>query len=114
MFSIRFFLPCFATIYAVPKTELIGDTNRYVKEGSKVSLHCVVTGAIDPPLYIIWYHSSQQVFPDNRRGWRTDIIRNSPESESSGHSTVSEFNFSCCFFYIFVEIKLESIFRLVL
>lgn len=79
----------------MPKTELIGDTNRYVKEGSKVSLHCVVTGAIDPPLYIIWNHGGQQVFADNRRGWRTEIIRNSPESDLSGHSTVCDY--TMCF-----------------
>lgn len=84
----------------MPKTELIGDTNRYVKEGSKVSLHCVVTGAIDPPLYIIWYHGGQQVFPDNRRGWRTEIIRNTPDSDLSEHSTVCGYIFWWCFEYV--------------
>lgn len=74
---------------AVPKTEMIGDSSRYVKEGSKVSLHCIVTGALDPPLYIIWYHGVDQLFPDNKRGWRTDINRDNLESNTS-HGTVSE------------------------
>lgn len=65
--------------------------NRYVKEGSKVTLHCVVTGAIDPPLYIIWYHGAQQIFPDNKRGWRTEISRNNLDNESTSHSTVSPY-----------------------
>lgn len=73
----------------MPRTELIGDTNRYVKEGSKVTLHCIVSGALDPPLYIFWYHGIQQIFPDNRRSWRTDINRNSLESDQT-QSTVSE------------------------
>lgn len=58
---------------AVPKTEPIGDTIRYVKEGSRVTLHCVISGAIDPPLYVIWYHGQQQIFPDNPRHWKTEV-----------------------------------------
>lgn len=58
---------------AVPKTEPIGDTVRYVKEGSRVTLHCVISGAIDPPLYVIWYHGQQQIFPDNPRHWKTEV-----------------------------------------
>ncbi|KAJ6635063.1 Zwei Ig domain protein zig-8, partial [Pseudolycoriella hygida] len=65
----------------VPRTELIGDSNRYVKEGSKVTLHCIVSGALDPPLYIFWFHGSEQIYPDNRRSWKTDINRNSLESD---------------------------------
>lgn len=67
---------------------MIGDTSRYVKEGSKVSLHCIVTEAIEPPLYIIWYQGGSQIFPDNRRGWRTDINRESVEANPA-HGTVS-------------------------
>lgn len=60
-------------LFSVPKTEPIGDTNRYVKEGSRVALHCVISGAIDPPLYVIWYHGQQQIFPENSRHWKTEI-----------------------------------------
>lgn len=63
----------FSCLFAVPKTEPIGDTVRYVKEGSRVALHCVISGAIDPPLYVIWYHGQQQIFPDNTRQWKTEI-----------------------------------------
>lgn len=51
----------------------MGDTVRYVKEGSRVTLHCVISGAIDPPLYVIWYHGQQQIFPDNPRHWKTEV-----------------------------------------
>lgn len=60
-------------ICTVPKTEPMGDTVRYVKEGSRVTLHCVISGAIDPPLYVIWYHGTQQIFPDNPRHWKTEV-----------------------------------------
>ena len=59
--------------YAVPKTEPMGDIVRYVKEGSRVTLHCVISGAIDPVLYVIWYHGDQQIFPDNQRNWKTEV-----------------------------------------
>lgn len=79
----------------MPRTELIGDTNRYVKEGSKVTLHCIVSGALDPPLYIFWFHGNEQIYPDNRRSWKTEINRNSLESDHT-QSTVSGENY----FYI--------------
>lgn len=46
----------------VPRTELIGDPDRYVKAESTVILRCVVRGALEPPAYIIWYHGSKQLF----------------------------------------------------
>lgn len=69
---------------------MIGESSRYVKEGSKVSLHCIVTEALEPPLYIIWYHNDQQLFSDNNRGWRTDISREGVEPNPS-HGTVHTF-----------------------
>lgn len=59
--------------FAVPKTEPMGDIVRYVKEGSRVTLHCVISAAIEPPLYVIWYHGHQQIFPDNQRNWKTEV-----------------------------------------
>lgn len=65
----------------MPKTELIGDTVRYVKEGSRVALHCVVSGAIEPPLYVIWYHGPQQIFPENMRHWTTEISHHNEDAD---------------------------------
>ena len=67
----------------VPRTELIGETNRYVKAGSSVAIRCVVRGALEPPSYVIWYFGSEQLFADNQFGWqmRTD--------EGDSQSTVS-------------------------
>lgn len=62
----------------------MGDTVRYVKEGSRVTLHCVISGAIDPPLYVIWYHGQQQIFPDNPRNWKTEVSHQDVHSTKSG------------------------------
>lgn len=79
-------------LFIVPKTEPIGDPVRYVKEGSRVALHCVISGAIDPPLYVIWYHYTQQIFPDNVRQWRTEISHQQPPISKSMTSNQSAEN----------------------
>lgn len=63
-------------IYAVPRTEVIGDSDRYVKAGSTVNLRCVIRGAIEAPLYIIWYHGAQQILPDNKYGYQMQMMKN--------------------------------------
>lgn len=32
-------------------------------------------GAIEPPLYIIWYHGAQQILPDNKHGYRMQMTK---------------------------------------
>ncbi|XP_030562516.1 uncharacterized protein LOC115763880 [Drosophila novamexicana] len=60
-----------------PKTELIGDQSRFVKAGSKVALHCIVRGTLDPPRYIIWFRGQKKISDsDERTGWYTQIDRN--------------------------------------
>ncbi|XP_034486162.1 uncharacterized protein LOC117790728 [Drosophila innubila] len=60
-----------------PKTELIGDQNRFVKAGSKVALHCIVRGTLDPPKYIIWFRGQKKISEsDERTGWYTQLDRN--------------------------------------
>lgn len=68
----------------MPRTELIGEPNRYVKAGSRVAIRCVIRGALEPPSYVIWYFGAEQIFADNHFGWemRTD--------EGDSQSTVSE------------------------
>lgn len=69
--------------FAVPRTELIGEPNRYVKAGSRVAVRCVIRGALEPPSYVIWYFGAEQIFPDNKYGWKMQT------EEGDSHSTVS-------------------------
>lgn len=62
-----------------------------------MTLHCIVSGALDPPLYIFWFHGSEQIYPDNRRSWKTDINRNSLESDHTQSTVCEEKKFS--FYY---------------
>lgn len=75
--------PCFHCIrltltpsaFVEPKTELIGESTRHVKAGSQVKLRCIISQALEPPLFINWFYNQKQIYLHNRRGWRTEIER---------------------------------------
>lgn len=61
---------------AVPKTEMVGETIRYVKGGSNVILRCIVKDAIEPPIYISWFYNGHQIYNENNHGWKMTFERN--------------------------------------
>ncbi|XP_023178899.2 uncharacterized protein LOC111604892 [Drosophila hydei] len=76
-----------------PKTELIGDKQRFVKAGSRVELHCIVRGTLEAPKYIVWYRENQQVMSENEasgidNGWYTQIDRNIFGSTEHNRNTI--------------------------
>ncbi len=75
--------------HSVPRTELIGDPDRYVKVGSSVVLHCVVRGALEPPSYIIWYHDALQLLNDNPQKWKIKLDKGQPDSDGDIPNVVS-------------------------
>lgn len=46
---------------SVPKIEILGEADMYVKTGSNVSLKCVITQSLEEPAYIFWYHDGERV-----------------------------------------------------
>lgn len=74
----------------VPKTELVGEQIRYVKDGSNAILRCVVRGALESPIYISWFYGSKQIYNDSPRGWKITLERDVLDNEHDGsHSSVS-------------------------
>ncbi|XP_054086692.1 uncharacterized protein LOC105208465 isoform X1 [Zeugodacus cucurbitae] len=71
-----------------PKTELIGESTQHVTTGSEVKLRCIITQALDPPVFINWFHNQKQIYLHSRRGWRTEIER--VELPISDFSTTSD------------------------
>ncbi|XP_020818549.1 hemicentin-2 [Drosophila serrata] len=71
----------------VPRTEILGEPDRYVKAGSNVVLRCIVRGALEPPTFIMWYHGAEQLAADSRRH-RTQLDPNLPEASGDGQSTI--------------------------
>lgn len=76
-----------------------------MKAGSTVNLRCIIRGAIEPPLYIIWYHGAQQILPDNKYGYQMQMVKNTggvggngfdgnalPGAGSDGQRSVSSMN----------------------
>lgn len=49
-------------------TEITGDSDRYVKAGSNVTLTCIVSAYIEAPRFIIWYQDATKILPENYRG----------------------------------------------
>lgn len=45
----------------VPKIEILGESDVYVKTDSPVSLKCVITQSLEEPAYIFWYHDGERV-----------------------------------------------------
>ncbi|CAD6991059.1 unnamed protein product [Ceratitis capitata] len=70
----------------LPRTEIVGGPERLVKAGSTVVLRCIVRGALEPPTFIMWYHSTEQITGDSVR-YRTQVDRNIPDIEGDSHST---------------------------
>ncbi|KAK6631489.1 hypothetical protein RUM44_006016 [Polyplax serrata] len=51
----------------LPKIEILGESDMYVKSGSTVSLKCVITQSLEEPAYIFWYHDNERVLDYDRR-----------------------------------------------
>lgn len=62
-------------IISVPRTELIGNADQYVKTGSAVHLQCIIFGAIEPTTYIMWYHDALPILADNKLGYKMHLIK---------------------------------------
>ncbi|XP_046399959.1 hemicentin-1-like [Ischnura elegans] len=50
----------------VPKIEIMGESDIYVKTGSTVNLKCVITQSLEEPAYIFWYHDGERVLNYDR------------------------------------------------
>lgn len=59
----------------MPRTELIGNADQYVKTGSAVHLQCIIFGAIEPTTYIMWYHDALPILADNKLGYKMHLIK---------------------------------------
>lgn len=92
------------SLVVVPRTELIGEPNRYVKTGSRVAIRCVIRGALEPPSYVIWYFGSEQLFADNQFGWQMRM------DEGDSQSTVSQtcYDFRCTRGYWCTKLNFDS------
>lgn len=88
----------------VPKIEILGESDMYVKSGSTVSLKCVITQSLEEPAYIFWYHDNERVLDYDRRYKDIRVERVGPDTtvgtlilyqatkEDSGNYTCSPSN----------------------
>ncbi|XP_049822414.1 hemicentin-2-like [Aethina tumida] len=83
----------------VPKIEIPGGNERFVKTGSPVQLKCVITQSLEEPAYIFWYHNGERVLKNDirmeREGSETTVstlIIYHTRHEDSGNYTCSPSN----------------------
>lgn len=67
----------------MPKIEIVGESDLYVKAGSTVSLKCVITQALEEPAYIFWYHNDERVLNYDRSLVEIRMERLAPDTTVS-------------------------------
>lgn len=60
-------------IFAEPTIHFQGDTNQHIKDGSEMTLKCVIKDAIEAPLFVNWFHNQQPIYLPNSLGWQSKI-----------------------------------------
>lgn len=58
-----------------PRTAIVGPATRHVKAGSEVKLHCIISQALEPPLFINWFRNQKQIYLHEYPSWRSEIER---------------------------------------
>lgn len=88
----------------MPKIEIIGDRDRFVRTGSTVSLRCVINQSLEAPSYLFWYHKGDQVLSDRygkldihpptqtENGFGSSLVIHNARPEDSGNYTCSPSN----------------------
>lgn len=70
-------------LFSVPKIEILGESDIYVKTGSMVTLKCVITQSLEEPTYIFWFHDNDRVIEFNKNILDIRTERTSADSTTS-------------------------------
>jgi len=62
-------------VVVTPRVRLLAEPDIHVKEGSEVSMNCVVSNTVAPLPFITWLHDTQVV--ESRAGVRLELVQNS-------------------------------------
>lgn len=60
-------------IFTEPTIHFQGDTNQHIKDGSEMTLKCVIKDAIEAPLFVNWFYNQQPIYLPNGLGWQSKI-----------------------------------------
>ncbi|XP_061719691.1 hemicentin-2-like [Cydia pomonella] len=64
----------------VPKIEIAGEAEVFVRAGSTVRVTCVITQALEEPAYIFWYHNGARVLDYDRSARDIRMERRAPDT----------------------------------
>lgn len=74
-------------VLAVPKIEIAGEAEVFVRAGSTVRVTCVITQALEEPAYIFWYHNGERVLNYDRSLVEIRMERLAPDTTVRSHIT---------------------------
>lgn len=64
----------------MPKIEIAGEAEVFVRAGSTVRVTCVITQALEEPAYIFWYHNGARVLDYDRAARDIRMERRAPDT----------------------------------
>ncbi|XP_066247056.1 lachesin-like [Euwallacea similis] len=67
----------------IPKIEITGKPDMFVKMGSSVQLKCVITQSLEEPSYIFWYHDGERVLTYDKSAVDIRAEREGPDTTVS-------------------------------
>ncbi|XP_076262187.1 lachesin-like isoform X2 [Rhynchophorus ferrugineus] len=67
----------------VPKIEILGESDMFVKMGSAVQLKCVITQSLEEPAYIFWYHDGERVLKYDKNAIDIKLDQEGPDTTVS-------------------------------
>ncbi|KAL5273751.1 hypothetical protein ACFFRR_000474 [Megaselia abdita] len=56
-----------------PTIHFQGDTNQHIKDGSEMTLKCVIKDAVEVPWFVNWFFNDQPIYLPNNLGWESKI-----------------------------------------
>ena len=86
----------------VPQVEIRGAPDIYVMAGSGVALHCVISGLIETPPYIFWYHKTERI-----AGSALEESRMFESSKEAAALASSGLYYTILYFYFFLNDEIE-------
>jgi len=77
-----------------PKVWIVGNGDVHANQGSKVVLKCRISGTLQMPAYVFWYHNEKRLIPDYADNLSAVVVRrrgtpSQPEKTSSSSANTT-------------------------
>lgn len=90
-------LTCHVVPFAEARAEIAGPSEKFVRPGSTLQLHCLVKKSTETPSYLFWYHNFRMINYDVDQGVNvsTDLVGRESWLEVPRASDRHSGNYTC-------------------